>query len=283
MGGGGGSSTDSQTYTNLIPTYIPNFQDWAVGYLNDALSLSASNFKPYTGSTYATQNVNETNGIAALVTRGTNGDTIEIDGETYLRSLHTDGYIGINPRLDVAFSKIVEEFLQKMNEEDLPTIQTSHAFAFGGSEHNIAEAKLAERVMENINLASEKIYYDDFRLERKLQDSGLSHAIPYGQRTLRDAEILRQAGIYGREFLQGYYKDQWDIWNENEILPLRNLDILGNAVRSVIGTTRTTSTAYYKPSAFNDIAGSALTGLSIYKLFKDTTLNPYTNLPIKEP
>jgi hypothetical protein len=272
-GGGGGGDINTAIFTNLIPTYIPNMQTWAVSYLTQSLALSLNNFYAYTGNTYATQNANELAGISALIARGTSGSQIEADGETHLKILLTDGFIDSNSFRDTAFTKAVEEISQTLTEESLPSILDRHAFAFGGSEHNIAEAVVANKAMANINEIAEKIYYDNYRLERRLQDAGIAHAVPYGQRGIRDAEILRTAGVYGREYLQGYYTDLWKKWNEQEIIPTRNLDILGNAVRSILGVTRTATTTYYKPPAFNEIAGLATTGLGLYAATKKLSLS----------
>jgi hypothetical protein len=275
--GGGGGDTNMVIYTNLLPSYIPGFQDEAVTYLNQSLVLSMAEFTEYSGQTYAAQNADELAGIEAVASRGWYGDSIESDGETYLQLLFNDGYIGINPRLDTAFQKGQEVIIQGLSETILPDIDDSYMFAFGGSEHNIAQAKAAEKAMDSINALGEKIYYDDYRTERRIQDAGLSHAVPYGQRGIRDGEILRSAGLYAREFLQGFYTDKWKVWNENEIVPIRNLDIIGNAVRSILGVTRTATTKYYKPPAFNEIAGAALTGLGFYSAAKRLTMSAYDN------
>jgi hypothetical protein len=59
--------------------------------------------------------------------------------------------------------------------------------------------------------------------------------------------------------------------------PIRNLDILGNAVRTILSTYRQTSTKYYRPSTIAQIAGVAIAGLSLYSMFSGTSMSPYTN------
>ena len=49
------------------------------------------------------------------------------------------------------------------------------------------------------------------------------------------------------------------------------------AVKSILGTTRTSTTQYHRPSTLSQIAGVALTGLSIYAMFSGTSMNPYNN------
>ena len=279
MPSGGGGSTDATIYTNLIPTYIPGMQDRTVAYMTQAMLLSINNFAPYTGTTYAAQNAYEVAGINALAIRGANGIEIEEDAEAYLQLLFGGLYDAVNglARADTYFQVQVDKIVQAFNEKVLPEITDSNAFSFGGSEHNVDQVIASEKMMDAINDLGEKIYYQMYRNERKIENGGLAHAIPYGQRGIRDAELLRQAGVYQREYTQQEYMDAWNKWNENNIIPVRNLDILGNAIRSILGTQRTTTTKYYKPPAINQIAGVALTGMSIYGLFRDTTMNIYKN------
>jgi len=275
VGGGGGSSDSNTTiYTNLLPTYIAGIQTWAVDYLNQSAAISLTNFEPYTGTTYAPQNANELAGIAALVVRGTSGSSIEAYGEAYLATLIAGGYVSTNPFLAAIYQKQADELIQAFKEDTMPTITAAFAFGWGGSDHQAEEAKASEKAMAAINDLAVNFYYNDYVRERNLQDKGLSDVIQYGNRVNRDAEILRQAGVFEREYTQGQYTDNWKKWNEAQILPTRNLEILGNAVRTILGTTRTASVPYYKPSAFSEIAGTALTGIALYAAFKKTPISP---------
>ena len=276
-GGNGDNSVQSVTYTNLLPDYIANVQGWAVLYLDTAAQLSVNTFVAYTGTMYAGQNQDELDGITAVAARGTSGSPIEASGEAYLGKVFSDALLSANPNADLAYQRLIDEAMQTFQEEVLPGIRDSFAFAFGGSDHNIEEAKAAEKVMDFINQTGRKVYYDDYAKERKSQDKSLDHAIPYGMRGVRDAEMLRAAGVYAREWQQGEYMDAWNQWNENQILPMRNLDILGNAVRTILGTQRTATTKYYKPPAFAQIAGAALAGAGLLKMFSKTTKNNYAN------
>jgi hypothetical protein len=121
------------------------------------------------------------------------------------------------------------------------------------------------------------MYYEDYRHERTLQEQAMSHATPYGLQCIRDMEMLRQGGVYVREYLQKGYENDWEKWNDEMILPIRNLDILGNACRTILATYRQTATKYYRPPAIAQIAGAAIAGLSLFTMFTQTSLNPYAN------
>jgi len=275
-GGGGGGATSSVMYTNLVPTYISGFQGWVEAYMAEAqyIGLTVPNYTVYSGPTYAAQDANETDGISALATRGQYGSSVELDGKTYLQNLFADSYFGANPKLDDAYSAQIDELLQELNEVVLPAIRDQYAFAYGGSQHNIAEARATQKTTEKI-MEIARLYYEDYVRERGAQQAGMKHITPYGLQCIRDMEMLRQAGVFAREYAQGGLETAWQKWNEDQIIPIRNLDILGNAVKTVVGTTRTSSTQFFKPPKLAQIAGIALTGVSLYSMFTGTSVNPY--------
>jgi hypothetical protein len=279
MSGGGGGGGDSVIYTNLLPTYIPGVQAKVEEWMTAANALSSSNFSAYPDPTYAAQNVDETDGIAAVAVRGRSGSTIELDGKAHLRNLYDGLKLNVNTKIVSFYAAQIAELIQSFDEEVLPAIRKNYVFAWGGSEHNVAEAIAAEKMMAKINEIA-KMFYDDYVHERSLMQQGMAHATPYGLQCIRDMEMLRQAGVYVREFDQGFKMDAWERYNEAAILPVRNLDILGNAVRTVMATTRTATAKYYKPPVWSQIAGVAITGLSLYSMFSGTSMNPYTNAAV---
>jgi len=131
-------------------------------------------------------------------------------------------------------------------------------------------------MMSKINEIAKK-FYDDYVHERNLMQQGMAHATPYGLQCIRDMEMLRQAGVYAREYDQGSKLDAWARHNEEAILPIRNLDILGNAVRTILSTYREQSQKFYGPPKWAQIAGIAIAGLSLYSMYSGTSLNPYMN------
>jgi len=275
--GGGGGSTDVVSYTNLLPTYIPGIQTWATEYLSEAVSKAAApgNFTEYTDPTYAAQDANELAGITALALRGFSGAAIEAYGKDYLRDLYDGLKINTNSKIAAFYVKRIEALLEEFDESVMPIIQHQHVFAFGGSDHNVAEARAAKIMMAKINEIA-KMFYDDYLIERQLQHQGMAHATPYGLQCIRDGEMLRQAGAYEREYAQGALQDAWDHYNEVLILPVRNLDIAGNSIKTILSTSRTQTTQYHKPSTLSQIAGFAIAGLSLYSMYSGTSMNPYT-------
>jgi hypothetical protein len=277
--GGSSSGGESIIYTNMLPTYIPGVQAKVEEWMAAADTLADSNFSAYTGLTYAAQDANETDGIAAVATRGRYGSTIELDGKAHLRNLYDGLKLNVNTKIVSFYAAQIEELIQRFDEEILPAIRKSYVFAWGGSEHNVAEAIAAEKMMAKINDLA-KMFYDDYVHERSLMQQGMAHATPYGLQCIRDMEMLRQAGIYTREFDQGYKMDAWERYNEAAIIPVRNLDILGNAVRTILSTTRSQTTKYYGPPKWTQIAGAAMAGLSLYSMYSGTSMNPYTNAAV---
>jgi len=280
MSGGGGGSSSGTTYTNLLPTYIPGVQAKVEEWMGEAATLASSNFSAYTDPTYAAQDANETDGIAAVATRGRYGSTIELDGKAHLRNLYDGLKLNVNTKIASFYAAQIAELIQSFDEEVLPAIRKNHVFAWGGSEHNVAEAIAAEKMMAKINEIA-KMFYDDYVHERALMQQGMAHATPYGLQCIRDMEMLRLAGVYAREYDQGSKMDAWERYNEAAIIPVRNLDILGNATRTILSTYRQTSQKYYGPPKWTQIAGVAIAGLSLYSMFSGTSLSPYSNPGMK--
>jgi hypothetical protein len=273
----GGESQDMVSYTNLLPTYIPGIQSWATAYLAAAMGMMTSpgNFTAYAGTTYAAQNANELAGIAALALRGSAGAPIEADGKSYLRDLYDGLKLNSNTKIAAFYAKKIEALLEEFDDQVMPVIQHQHVFSFGGSDHNVAEALASKAMMAKINEIA-KMFYDDYLTERQMQHQGVAHATPYGLQCIRDGEMLRQAGAYEREYAQGALQDAWDRFNEVQILPIRNLDIAGNAIKTILSTIRTQTTQYHKPSTLSQIAGFAIAGLALSSMYSGTTMNPYT-------
>jgi hypothetical protein len=276
--GGGGGSGDSVTFTNMIPTYITGFQGWVEAYLTEAMGMmqSPGNFTAYGGETYAQQDANELAGIAALALRGSTGAVIEANGKAYLRDLYDGLKINVNPKVAAYYQAKIDALLEEFDDQVMPQIQSQFVFAYGGSDHNVAEARAAKMMMHKI-IELAKAFYDDYVKERSFQHQGLAHATPYGLQCIRDGEMLRQAGAYEREYAQANYNDAWSVWSEAQIIPIRNLDIAGNAIKTILSTTRSQTTQYHKPSTMTQIAGLAVAGMSLYAMYSGTSRNPYSN------
>jgi hypothetical protein len=265
MGAGGGATGTTTIQESPLPDY-PWMNNAVQEYLTRANLLSVNLYAPYTGITYAPRNVNESSGITAMATRAMNHHQIITDGLALIDDELTNEMFNINPKSDDAYAKRKDVLMQIFNEETLPRIdyEALIAGAFGSSGHHVMQSIATEKLVETLARTSDDIYMTDYDREREKRMLATGHTITYGTEDVFDAEFLRQAGLYNREYWQGFYTDQYNRWKANQINQIRNNEILGNAIRAMVGAQVSEIKPYYLPSPISQVAGIAMTGLSVY-------------------
>lgn len=258
MGGRSGSST---TVVNNLPEYA---EQYVTQYLSKAYDFFSEEFPTYSGTTYASQDSNEIDAIAALAARGRNGNqTISkavdhvkrvIDGE-YLNGTRSE-FLAAK---DKALTKPRESF-----ETRIKTLLGGTLLLVGDlSGENHAQDLSVDTADRQLNRAEAEMYGRNYDFERKIQKHVLSYGPAYASQSAKDAELLRMAGIHGRIYTQGSYEDIYKKWLEDQAREIRRLEILGNALRSLVGTQETTTQPYHRTSPMAAMAGGALSGASL--------------------
>lgn len=272
MGSGGGSNTTTID-KNLLPDYA---QPYVESYLSRANTLSTEAYASYTGTTYAGQNSDELDGITRLADRGRNSHPIITKGETLLRDILDGLKINTNPKTDQGYLKRAESLIQEFEEETLPRLahQYNNIGNYGGSAHNLAQAKAAEVLMAKLSETGLDLYFADYLIERGYMESALGRTVPYGTQKIADADLLRQAGLYAREYLQGSYNDAYRKFIDEQEASIKRLEILGNAIRALVGSRVSKTEPFYRPSTLSQVAGIALAGAGIVAgMYKGFTPN----------
>jgi hypothetical protein len=269
MSGGGGGGSYNTINENPLP-------DWAqpsvANYLSRANTLSGdpSAYETYTGITYAPRNQNEIDGIAALTARGTNGSPIVTKGKvalTQILELAIDANI---EEADDSFDKLAEIAIEAFEEEILPsvTIAALQMGRYGGDSFHRLQAKAARKAMNSfVDLANNHYYDGRYLFERNVQNQMLPANIAFGNQDVVDAELLHQAGMYEREYQQELLEDAFRKWLDEQEGSVRRLEIMGNAIRAMVGAQVTTTEPYYRPGEWNEVAGIALAGVGLLANF----------------
>ncbi len=278
MGGKNGSGA-----TTVVEDPIPDYLKGKVAeYVGEAQMLatpkgSGGVFKEeYSEDTYAEMNDDEKNGIAALATRGKNGSAIVSRGKAILEDIATGGQLNANPKLDDYFSAKAEAIAQEFKEQTLPAIDSEALMLgmFGSSGHQIRQIKAAENAAARLAEASEGAYYDDYENSRGVQENIHGHVMVYGHEGARDAKLLQQAGLYMREYNQGKLDDAFKKWKSDQERVVTKLEILGNAIRAMIGSYASKTEPYYRPGPIGQIAGLALAGGGLFaSIYSKTSPN----------
>lgn len=253
-----GSSGVSTTTVQNIPE---EFEVYFHRYLARAKALFREKeiFDYYDGQTYADQNDNEKDGIANLATRGRYSDTLITKGKTHIESVLDGDFLGGDTD---DFKDIIDDVINKpkrtFHMELIPKIGGSLYYV-----NNLSGINESKRLIDDSKYYSRMediLYIDNYRSERISQERALSLGVEYGRQAVIDAEILRMAGLYQREYNQGALEDAYKVYYEEQTSALRRLDVLGNAVRAVVGTQVAIDRPYYRPSPAMGTMGGAMSG-----------------------
>ncbi len=268
------SKGSATTVVDKLPAYVKEFvfsgfessgnADYGTkGYLPWAKKLlqdkDYDDLWYYTDSTYASQDSYETSGISKLASRGKNGDALIQDyAIPYIEGILDGDYL---PGTKSEFNTMLDNVTDKPKEtiEDVLDEIGSSLYVVG----DLSSSNLAKESVD------ETKYYDrmaafiksqNYKSERRRQEHALSYGIEYGKQAVVDAEILRMSGLYQREYEQGKLTDTYKKEYNKLVTKVRRLEILGNAVRSLVGSQEAETRPYYRPSPIIGILGGAMSG-----------------------
>lgn len=257
MNKGSGSST---TVIRNLPTWA---EESARTYLRRARRLFNENKDAeYTGSIYAKQTQDEIDAINALAERGRSGDPLVTTGIDYTKNVLYGSLLdGNDADFRKAVSNVIDNVKNTYRDELEPFLAGDSPYLMGDDKEHLALSLVA--VQPLYDGAETTLYSRNYHNERSRQNRVLSHAIELGYQSVADAELLRAAGLYAREYEQGSLDAEYRKWFDARINEVRSLEILGNAVRSLVGAEKTISTPNYKPSAMGGMMGGAMSGAAM--------------------
>jgi hypothetical protein len=278
MGGGGGAGSYAVAESPLPDYAAANVQT----YLYNANALSNTAYAAYTGTTYAPRTSAETDGIVATAARATSGHAIISGAETLLQDVLDGDKFNTNPKVAAHFASLKEQILFDFKTRTLPGIHRAALLSgnWGSSGHHIMQTKAADEVIQRLSNIAEELFGGDYNDEREYQFSAAGRAIPYGMEEAKDMDILKQAGLYEREYQQGAIDDLFKKWKEIEMYKVKRLEILGNAIRAMVGAQVVSTKPIYRPSDWSQIAAIASTGIGVYATMYS---GPKKDLPSSTP
>lgn len=261
----GSGSSSTTVDKNLLPDYA---QPQVQAYLSRSNTLSLRAYTPYPDITYAAQNADEIDGIANLASRGRNGHPIISKAETLLRDTFDFDKFNIPEITDDAYSSRAEAIIQEFEEDILPKINQRFNLLgnYGSDSHHIVQAKAAEQMMAKLSEIGVTVYSNHYFNERENLHRSLAYSIEYGSQDMINAELLRLAGMYAREYTQGSYEDLYKKWRDEQEGSIKRLELLGNAIRAMVGAQVTETKPFYRPGTMSQLAGIALAGGSMFSM-----------------
>jgi hypothetical protein len=264
------SSGSSTTTIDKLPDWIED--EYAAPYLNWALNLynDKDKFDAYEGQTYADQNDNELDGIANLATRGRDGDVLITKGETYIKDVLDGDYLdGTTADFDTTLDKIINKPKRTLRTDIMSRLGGTLFYTGDNSGINLSKNLVSDS--KYYTRTSRILYAQNYKDESTRQEQTLNYGIEYGKQDVVDAEILRTAGLYQREYNQGALEDAYKVYYEEQTAWIRKLDVLGNAIRTIMGTQTAIDKPYYRPSPVMGVMGGAMAGAAVGAMFAAPT------------
>ena len=223
-------------------------------------------FTAYGGTIIAPQNANELAGIAALATRGV-GNTTITNAYDFADGLITeDGLAG----MPVALTN-------KINTKGAAAFVTARALIGKKSNYLDSATALAQTLTASTGatfLARLLAELEDknYRSERASMDSALGVGVELAKQAVTDAESLRKAGLFAREYLQYTYELTHKLFIEGEEIGVFKLEIFGNALRMLTGSMQTSTQDVNSASGLMQAVGVAATATGIYSALNQAGL-----------
>jgi hypothetical protein len=238
MSGGGGGGTSTSTVRTVPDWAIP----YVTAYWDQAYALwQADTLAVYTGDVTAAQPQDEIDGIAGLANRGRYGDQVISKAIAYEDDVINGGFLqGTKAAFLAALALVTGN-----STTDFASVNSRigrKPLFIGDPDSTLLAQSLVTGTPALYNArVSALIYADNFRKERDIQDRGLAYGVEMGKHAAIDAEALRRAGLYQREYLQGSYELSHRLFVEGQEIAVANLELFGNAIRALTGSQQTTS------------------------------------------
>ena len=260
----GGGGVGAVATANLTGSVVTSFSIISGGTGYGGANIQ---FAPYSGSISAPQDVNELTGISRLATRGTSGNATITQAHTLVHNtINGVGLAGLPATLTSTMNgKSTSSFL---------TIQAligKKSFYIGDPRNPLAQDLTIDTASTYQGRLNAKLEDDNYRLERANQDAALGLGIELAKQSAINAETLRMAGLYMREYNQGTYELASKLFVEQEEFNVFKLEIFGNCLRAMTGSQQTTTSQDNQASGFMQAVGATTAVVGLYNVLSTAT------------
>lgn len=249
MGGSRGTST---TVVKRLPSYA---EPYVLNFLTRAAFLADEVYVPFWESpsgdpvTHYPQTANEVAALAALAIRGRSGNLTISKGSDLVEGIIAGDQLASNDAEFLgALTKYQDAFSSAVLNDVVPLVGGGLYYVGDLSAENLAQALSTELSTEYSTRTQKGMKAKNYKRTRIDQLRVLSMGIEYAGQPYVDADILRTAGLHQRQFNQEEYTDLYNRWLDVETAGVQKLELLGNAIRALVGTQYTKTEPIYKPS-----------------------------------
>lgn len=270
MGGSKGTSTSTGSKWPSAAFFggDTNLSTLPTRYVIDAFDvaniLKGRNGNDANFSTYAPHTSEELSAISKMSTRGRNGNDTIKKGKAHLVDVVDGEYLdGNRSEFQGMLSDVKTKARDAFEDEVIPGLGATLYLIGDPAPDNLAEDLSSGVAAKHEDRVEAALLEGNYRIERKRQVYVLGQGVVYSAQDMLDAELLRRSGLYIREYEQGKLEDTWNRTEGRYLSEIRRLEVLGNAIRSMIGTQEAHTTPYFKPSPLVGVAGGAMTGAMV--------------------
>lgn len=258
---GGSKSGSSTTTVKRLPDYA---QPYAKDYMIEAEKLSLVAYTPYAYDTITDQPQDEIDALVAMVARGKDGDPVMNEAVILLELILNGAFLlGTRQAFIDMWSAVQSPLATEINTlKGLIGNDTLYHVGAPISENRVTD-ELTTYATTIMNRLERKLYRVNYDTEREAQSVATGASPGIGRHGIIDAEVLRAGGLYQREYDQAVLHDLYRKFLEIEEGQIKQLDILGNSIRAMVGTQTSSTKPYYRPDKTAATVGGALTGAAL--------------------
>lgn len=269
-------------------------QPYSAGYLDRAQQTADRPFTGYGGERVAGFTPWQQQSLQAQAARATQGNPLLPAAQQALQQQFegqqpdaaANPYLGEgNPYLTQSIDDAQGDMVRAWNTVQAPAFDTamSRSGSFGNA--NVAQAAGfgADTLQRNLGRVSNDMRMADLTQRRQLGESfasrqdamttsgrnrvlqALGMAPAMAEADYADIDRLGRAGAAAQQQEQRLLDDEYSRFTEERDYPLRQLDIMGNAIRNANPGSTTTTNAP-DPSVWSQVAGGALTAAQLWRL-----------------
>lgn len=268
MGGSRGQSTATlDKWPLFIEAANPSMREAYIFSMRDAGQKHDGILDNFlTGYRVLTLNSEEGGSLITLANRGKTGNTTITKGRKLIKEVIDGDYLnGTEARFVSVNSNANTKSKDAFTNDIEPKIGGS-LYVIGDpnpSPTNIAKSLVSGSSAKYRSRMDAEMFYKNYSYERREQIQALGHALEYSDQEMVDAEMVRRAGLYGRENKQQRLEDLFDRNLDYDMSLVKNMETIGNAVRIMVGTYEAKTQPYYRPGRGGAILGGAMTGFSL--------------------
>lgn len=266
MSGGGGSS---QNTTKTVAEPPAETKPYLTPYLNRASELANAPYQEYGGKQVASLNADQGQAFDMVRQRATQGSPVSANANWNATNTLGGKYLdpASNPWLSKTYDAAAGDMTRNYSQAVVPGINSTFSLngRYGSGAHKEAFADAGRTLNSGLSNLGNQIYGQNYQQERSNQMNVLGMSPQLASADYADAQALVGAGDAQRAFQQENLTSDYNKWLLAQQAPYQNLDVLGNAISTTLGSGGVTTAYGRSPSGSNagQYVGAATTALGL--------------------